>query len=121
VTVRLLLDEMYPPDLAETLRAKGHDVLAVAAISELVGTPDTAVLNWATSEGRCLVTGNVRDYVVLAGYTKHCGVLLVNAQRWPRTRSGLPRLFTALDAAIVDGRAPGPGEVGWLGPNTAAT
>lgn len=27
---------------------------------------------------------------------EHAGLLLVNARRWPRTPSGLPRLLTAL-------------------------
>lgn len=35
MTVRLLLDEMYPPKLDDSLRDRGHDVIAVAASVEL--------------------------------------------------------------------------------------
>jgi hypothetical protein len=95
VTARLLLDEMYLPELARRLREDGHGVLAVGAIPELTGMPDAAVLECAYAEGRCLVTENVRDYAVLAQYQNHCGVLLLHAARWARTRSALPRLHKA--------------------------
>jgi predicted nuclease of predicted toxin-antitoxin system len=114
VTVRLLLDEMYPPALAKTLRDKGHDVRAVAALAELVGRDDPAILEAATATGRCLVTENVRDFAVLVRHAGHAGVLFVTAGRWPRTRSGLPRLANALHEAISDGAVPGANEVRWL-------
>jgi Trk K+ transport system NAD-binding subunit len=37
----LLLDEMFSGAIAEQLRAKGHDVLAVVADPDLVALPDT--------------------------------------------------------------------------------
>lgn len=114
MTARLLLDEMYPPALAESLRDKGHDVVAVAASAELVGRADAVVLEAATAAGRCLVTENVRDFAILVRYTKHAGVLFVTAARRPRTRSGLPRLATALHQAVSDGSTPGPNDVRWL-------
>jgi hypothetical protein len=49
---RLLLDEMYPPALAASLRDQGHDVLAGAALPELAGRPDDMVL-----DARCRDTG----------------------------------------------------------------
>lgn len=54
MTARLLLDEMYPPLLADTLRDKGHDVLAVAASTELTGADDATVLDAAAADTRCL-------------------------------------------------------------------
>ena len=71
MTVRLLLDEMYPPLLAAMLRDMGHDVAAVAASAELAGAADAAVLDAATTDDRCLLTENVRDFAVLARYTTH--------------------------------------------------
>jgi hypothetical protein len=114
VTVRLLLDEMYPPKLAEQLRQLGHDVLAVVAVPDLVGVDDYTVLEAATADGRCLVTENVRDFAVLLGHTDHAGVLFVHGRRWPRSRSGTRHLAVALDKAISDGQLPGPNVVTWL-------
>lgn len=110
----MLLDEMYPYTLARSLRDKGHDVTAVSTLAELVGRADTIVLDAARAADRCLVTENVRDFAILARYTRHAGILFVSARRWPRTRSGLPRLTLALHDAMTEGRLPGPDELRWL-------
>ena len=84
----LLLDEMYPPVLSQAISECGHDVLAVAAMADLAGSPDDVVLEAASVAGPCLFTENVRDFAVLIRHIHHHGVLFVNAQRWPRTRVG---------------------------------
>lgn len=111
--MKLLLDEMYPRRLAELLRESGHDVVAVVELPELVGQPDTEVARWAGGEGRVVVTENVVDYVSLdpAG---HAGLLLVNARRWPRTPSGIPRLHEAIVAWLIGGRHGQEVGVSWL-------
>jgi len=114
VTARLLLDEMYPPLLAGMLRDKGHDVLAVAASTELTGTDDASVLDTAAADSRCLVTENVRDFAVLARYTTHAGLLFANPRRWPRTPDGIPQLAAVLHDMISNGNLPGEGEARWL-------
>jgi hypothetical protein len=114
VTVRLLLDETYPPKLAVILRRQGHDVIAVAAVPELVGLDDGSVLAAANAQNRCVVTENVHDFAVLVRYADHSGVLFANGRRWPRTRAGLGDLAKALDALVSEGSEPGPMEVGWL-------
>jgi len=114
MTSRLMLDEIYPPALADMLRDQGHDVVAVAGSPELAGSPDEAVLEAAISQARCLVTENVRDFVVLARHVRHGGILLVNAERWPRTPAAIKRLADALGQVIATARVPGPGVVGWL-------
>lgn len=114
MTTRLLLDEMYPPALAEILRERGHDVTAVAALPGLVGADDATVFAAARTEQRCVVTENVRDFAVLARQGQHAGVLFAHARRWPRTRPGLAKLADALDTALGYGRVPGPGAVDWL-------
>jgi Domain of unknown function (DUF5615) len=95
--VKLLLDEMYPRRLAEQLRAEGHDVVAVVELPDLVGREDAEVAGWAREHGRIVVTENVVDYATLE-VDEHAGLLLVNARRWPRTPSSLPRLSAALRA-----------------------
>jgi hypothetical protein len=44
VSYPLLLDEMFSGAIAEQLRAKGHDVLAVVADPALVALPDEQIL-----------------------------------------------------------------------------
>jgi predicted nuclease of predicted toxin-antitoxin system len=88
VSVRLLLDEMFSPEIASELVKRGHDVVAVAADPGLVGHPDEQVLEWATDQGRCLVTENVRDVEVLrraaaAQGGTHAGVALLRPQAVP--------------------------------------
>ncbi len=115
MTARLLLDEMYPPLLADILRDKGHDVRAVAASVELAGADDATVLDAAAADDRCLLTENVRDFAVLARYTTHAGLLFANSRRWPRTRDGIARLSAVLHDMITNGTMPGQGETRWLG------
>jgi hypothetical protein len=109
-----MLDEMYPPPLASMLRERGHDVIAVAGLPELAGCPDEVVLEAATTDNRCLVTENVRDFAVLARYASHSGLLFVNAGRWPRSPAAIKRLADALSQCIATARVPGAGEVTWL-------
>ncbi|MGY1640870.1 DUF5615 family PIN-like protein [Geodermatophilus sp. SYSU D00703] len=117
--MRSLLDEMYPRRFAEMLRSDGHDVVAVVEEPDLVGREDAEVVRRAREDGRVVVTENVVDYAPLAP-GDHAGLLLVNARRWPRTPSGLPRLAAALRAwltshADVEGLQRGEtGLVEWL-------
>ena len=117
--MRLLLDEMYPPRLAEHLRARGHDVLAVTELAELIGRSDIEVARFAREQGRIAVTENIADFLRL-GAGHHAGLLLVSARRWPRRPQDLPRLGRALAAwldarpADVDERVQDAGLVDWL-------
>ncbi len=117
--MRLLLDEMYPPRLAEHLRARGHDVLAVAELAELIGRSDIDVARFARGRGRIVFTENVADFLRLdTGH--HSGLLLVSARRWPRRPQDLPRLGRALAAWLdarpedADEQVPDAGLVDWL-------
>ena len=110
---------MYPRRLAEQLRAEGHDVVAVVELPDLVGREDAEVARWAREHGRVVVTENVVDYAPL-DVDEHAGLLLVNARRWRRTPSGLPRLLTALRSWLDaqpggdDSSERGTGLVQWL-------
>jgi hypothetical protein len=112
--VRLLLDEMYPPALAEKLRAQGHDVVAVTEDPDLVGSDDETMLAYANAAQRCLVTESVQDFAALSQHTTHHGILLAHPRRWPRGSSGIARLATALDRTIREERLPGTDESHWL-------
>jgi hypothetical protein len=112
----LLLDEMYPPALAQQLRTSGHDVVAVLDVEVgLAARTDEDVLTWADRNGRCIVTENVGDFARLAqqGF-RHSGLVLVSSRRFPRTANGLHRLATALEALLSAGELPGRDGITWL-------
>ena len=104
--------------VVEALRARGHDVLAVAELTELIGRSDIEVARFAHEQGRIVVTENVADFLRRdAGH--HSGLLLVSARRWPRRPQDLPRLRRALAAWLdarpeEDVRAQDVGPVDWL-------
>src|ERR1035437_5768111 len=62
--MRLLLDEMYAPAVAEQLRARGNDVASVhdPAYRVWEGEPDEDVWAAAIAGDRALVTENVGDF-----------------------------------------------------------
>jgi hypothetical protein len=101
----LLLDEMFSDDIARQLRAKGYDVISVVADPALVGLPDDHVLAFAASEGRALVTANIKDFAPLdsryraAGQT-HAGLILVSTKTFPQNR-GFPSAITTSLATLL--------------------
>lgn len=105
--MKLLLDEMYPPRLADELRKRGHDVVAVAERPHLRATEDDALLMAATAEERVLVSENVVDFpeiaaALAADEQPQCGVILVPARTFPRTERGLGLLVRSLDAYLAE-------------------
>lgn len=116
VLTGIVLDEMYPPALAQRLRTEGHDVVAVLDVEVgLASKSDEDVLTWAARNGRCVVTENVSDFARLAGQGfAHCGLIFVSSRRFPRTAAGLHRLGDALDALISSKRLPGSDGISWL-------
>ncbi len=97
----LLLDEMFSGAIAEQLRAKGHDVLAVVADPALIALPDEQILAHAASTGRALVTANIKDFIPLdARYRTasqaHAGLILVSAKTFLQDRSYTAAVTSAL-------------------------
>ncbi|MBG0812741.1 DUF5615 family PIN-like protein [Planomonospora sp. ID82291] len=116
---RLLLDEMFPPLLAEALRERGYDVIAIAERAEGRGLPDPQVLELAVEEQRCLLTENIGDFETLRAGRLHdgrpCpGLLYSSPYRFPRTKTAIGRLISAIEELLVDDRLPPPGQVDWL-------
>lgn len=72
-SIRLLLDEDVRSTLAEALRARGHDAVAVAELG-LEGAKDPDLIEWALREGRVIVSHNVRDFPRLAGERAKAGL-----------------------------------------------
>ena len=101
----LLLDEMLSDDIAEQLRAKGYDVTSVVADPALVGLPDDQVLAYAATEGRALVTANIKDFVPLDGRYRaagqsDAGLIQVSARTFPQNR-GFPSAITTSLATLL--------------------
>ncbi len=115
----LLLDEMFSDNIAQQLRAKGHDVISVVADPALVGLPDDQVLAYATTEGRTLVTAKIKDLVPLDGRYRaasqsHAGLILVSARTFPQNRSFIAAVTTALITLLSRMAKIQPGQVLFL-------
>jgi Domain of unknown function (DUF5615) len=101
--LKLLLDEMYTAAVAEQLRERDQDVIAVAERADLRGTPDEDLLIWAQTEDRALVTDNQRDFIPLhhryiASGHDHKGLILTNNRRFPRGQPATTgKLVVSLD------------------------
>jgi hypothetical protein len=106
----LLLDEMFSPRLAEELRRRGHDVVAVAVDPQLRVMSDAELHAWAGAQGRRIVTENVKDFRPLVAQASEAaaapGVLFTSSRSFPRSRHNLGPLIDAL--------------AGWLGRSDAA-
>lgn len=119
--MRLLLDEMLGPKVAEQLTRRGFDVVAVVLRSELRAASDEAVLTAATAEQRVLVTRDVGDFAFLAGNwtahrRPHSGILMVTSSAFPPGGAFVGRLVDALDQLARRKALPGSGEVHYLRP-----
>lgn len=100
--MKLLLDEMYPPGLAEALRIRGVEACTVADLG-LAGRSDSDVLAGAVAGGYVLLTENVADFARIA--TEHLitgghhqGVLIALSSRFSRRPSGINRIAAAVRA-----------------------
>jgi predicted nuclease of predicted toxin-antitoxin system len=105
--LRLLLDEHFDYAVAEQLRSRGIDALAVTERPELKQASDRALLRIATDERRVIVTNNVRDFVTLVeafGLARETqfGVLLTHNRTFPRTDDGMGSLVRSLAAFVAD-------------------
>lgn len=63
--MRLLLDEMYDRTIAERLRSRGHDVIAVTERVDLRGLRDDVLVELMAAEHRVIVTENAAHFVPL--------------------------------------------------------
>jgi hypothetical protein len=115
----LLLDEMFSGIIAEQLRAKGHDVLAVVADPALVGLADDQILAHASAAKRALVTANIKDFIPLdaryrAASQTHAGLILVSARTFPQDRTFTAAIISALSALLDQPSQIQPGQVLFL-------
>lgn len=115
--LKLLLDEMYDPQIARQLnRRRGIDA---QGLGEARGIEDAAVFGLAQLQERAVVTENVSDFIPLAGRavasgTGHHGLILTSNASFPRAR---PATTGAIVTALADLRRSGTelrGQIVWL-------
>ncbi len=107
--MRLLLDEMYTPRIAEQLRARGHDAASIhdPDYRMLEGEPDAEVWAAAIADDRALVSENVQDFRrieanALAPAEPVAPLIFTTDRQFPRgDPATLGRLVSALDALLA--------------------
>lgn len=119
--MRLLLDEMLSATIAEQLRDRGHDVVAVQdhTLAHLRGIDDRLLLEHAVAQRRAVVTDNVPDFhrchqqLVDRGRS-HFGLLLFANTTFPRHRHDafVGRIVTALGRELD--AHPGDDDSSWI-------
>jgi hypothetical protein len=119
VSFPLLLDEMFSSNIADQLRSKGHDVLAVVADPALLALPDDQVLAHATATGRALVTANIRDFMPLDAQYRavgqaHAGLIFISSKIFRQDRAYTGAITGALSAFLDQDPGLQPGQVIFL-------
>lgn len=107
--MKLLLDEMYTPTIAEQLRARGHDATSIHDPDQrmLEGQPDDDVWAAAIADDRALVTENVQDFRrietnALAQGQPVARLVFTTDRQFPRgDPATVGRLVNALDALLA--------------------
>ena len=89
--MKLLLDEMWSPVIAQQPRRRGYDVVAVVERDDLRmrSISDDALLEVSQSESRIIVTDNSDDFCRIAAEARssghgHIGLIVTNDRRFSR-------------------------------------
>ncbi len=117
--VQLLLDEMFSPAIATALRDMGHEVIAIAEHGEMRAMSDGEVFAWAASQGRWLLTENVKDFRPLVLHalqagTTAAGILFTSSRAFQRSRKNPGPLIQELHAWLLSGPPEAPLGEDWL-------
>jgi predicted nuclease of predicted toxin-antitoxin system len=118
--VKALLDEQLSAQIAVLLRQIGHDVQAVTERPDLMGRSERIIFEVASSEGRAVITNNVKDFRPLAAEwlaqgRVHAGLILLHAAR-TRTRSAIAVLADRISTVLRDNPDGLSGSERWIGP-----
>lgn len=115
----LVLDEMFSPTIAATLRDLGHDVVAVAERDDLRSMTDDELFAWSVIERRWLLTENVKDFRpimlrALQAGSASTGLLFTSSRTFPRSRKNPGPLIHALQAWLQGSQPAPPVTEDWL-------
>jgi hypothetical protein len=103
--VRLLLDEHYSPKIAVELRKRRHDVVSATERDDLRGLGDRELWNFASAEGRALMSENAADFMPLvreaaAEGARHSGVVFTSPRSLPRSLETIGVYVERLDGFL---------------------
>lgn len=98
--MKLLLDEMYPPGLAEALRAVHIEATTVVELG-MAGRSDIDVLAAAVEQELVVLTENVGDFTHISAEhltngDHHSGVIIALSSRFSRRPAGIKPLVAAI-------------------------
>lgn len=115
-----MLDEHLSPQITALLRKAGYDIDAVADREDLAGLSDRAILQVACSEGRAVVTNNIRDFRPLAAEwlaqgRVHAGLILLPSTR-TRSRNAIAAVAAAIENVLRDHPDGLSGSERWIAP-----
>ena len=118
--MRAILEEQLSPQIAVLLRQAGYDVDAVADREDLAGRSDRIIFEVASSEGRAVVTNNIKDFRPLAAEwlahgRVHAGLILLPSTR-TRTRNAIAAVAAAIDNVLRGHPDRLSGSERWIGP-----
>jgi predicted nuclease of predicted toxin-antitoxin system len=121
--VKLLLDEMYSPEIAENLRDLGYDVISAHERDDLAATDDQEIFRLMQHEERVIVTNNHRDFAPLANAALQAresfsGLVFTSDRSLPRTKQTIPVMVELLDELLKQHRNTEalPTAIAWLAP-----
>ena len=98
---------MFPWRVAEQLRLRGHDVVAVKERDDLVKSADAFIFAVAQSENRAVVTENVTHFqrlnlLAISEARIHCGLIYTSGRMFPRgNRQFVGSMVRALEALLT--------------------
>lgn len=105
--MKLLLDEMLSPVIAQQLFDRGHDVQAIKGHPQHEALCDRDVMNLASAQGRAVVTDNLVDFrplhheAVVPGGPGHCGMVFIPGN-YRRTKADTGRIVEALEVKLAE-------------------
>lgn len=122
--MKALLDEQLSPQIATLLRRDGLDIDAVADRPGLAGRSDRFIFEVACSEGRAVITNNIKDFRPLAAQwlaegRVHSGLILVPSAR-TRTRDANAMLADRIATLLRQNPEGLASSERWIGPLTTA-
>jgi hypothetical protein len=103
--VRLCLDEHYSVRIAEELRGRDRDVVAVKERSDLVALSDEQLWAVMQAERRALLTENVGDFMPLVRQSAavgedHSNIVFSSARSMPRGSGTIGLFVDRLDELL---------------------
>ena len=105
--MKLLIDEHYPPSIAEQLRERGHDAVSAQEEADLRGMTDPDLFAEAQRRNSTVLTENVADYMMLDAeyrgrHLAHWGLVLTSNRTFPGGKSTtVGALVKSLDELLL--------------------